>query len=60
MNYREQYQNRGYLSPIEILDPPEAEDHRRQLELVDAQIGNMHYLPSRLIYVSKPNKCIAA
>ena len=45
MNYREQYQNQGYLSPIDILDPSEAEDHRRQLELAEARIGNMHYLP---------------
>ncbi len=44
MNYREQYLEQGFLSPVEILDADEAAHHRRQLELAETRIGNMHYL----------------
>ena len=43
MNYREQYQRQGYLSPIDVLDAGEAASHRRALEAAEARLGPLHY-----------------
>jgi hypothetical protein len=46
MNYREQYQQQGYLSPIDIIDVDAALRHRRALESAEARLGPLHYEPN--------------
>ena len=43
MNYREQYLQQGYLSPVDIIDCVEAAKHREQLEQAEQRIGPVHY-----------------
>jgi len=44
MSYSEQYNARGYLSGIDIINTDEVVEHRAQLEHAEQQIGSMHYL----------------
>lgn len=44
MNYRELYQQQGFLAPIDIIDEKAAAHHRAQLERAEKQIGAIHYL----------------
>ena len=44
MNYREQYLQQGFLSPIDVIDVAEAARHRQQLEQAEARLGPIHYL----------------
>jgi hypothetical protein len=39
MNYREMYQQQGFVSPIDIIDEKAAAHHRVQLERAEKQIG---------------------
>lgn len=43
MNYREKYQQQGYLSPIDVLEADEAAYHRRALEAAESRVGPLHY-----------------
>lgn len=40
----DRFRRDGYVSPVPILDPTAATDHRRQLEAIEAQMGPVHYL----------------
>jgi len=44
MNYREMYQQQGFVSPIDIIDEKAAAHHRVQLERAEKQIGPLHYM----------------
>ena len=44
MNYREQYEQQGFLSPVDVLTPAAVSRHRRALERAEAEIGPLHYL----------------
>ncbi len=54
MNYSAQYNARGYLSGIDIIDADEAGKHRAQLEQAEQKIGPMHYLSKVHTILSSP------
>ena len=39
----ERYRRNGYVSPVRIIGPEAAADHRRRLEQAEAALGNLHY-----------------
>jgi len=54
MDYSAQYNARGFLSGIDIIDADEASQHRSQLEQAEQQIGPMHYLAKVHTILSSP------
>jgi len=54
MYYSAQYDTRGYLSGIDIIDADEASKHRAQLEHAEQKIGPMHYLTKVHTILSSP------
>ncbi len=56
MSYSEQYNARGFLSGIDIIDADEVSKHRAQLEHAEQQIGPMHYLTKVHTILSSPAK----
>ncbi len=56
MSYSEQYNARGFLSGIDIIDADEVSEHRAQLEQAELQIGPMHYLAKVHTILSSPAK----
>ena len=56
MSYSAQYNARGYLSGIDIINADEASEHRAQLEHAEQHIGSMHYLAKVHTILSSPAK----
>ena len=54
MNYSAQFDTRGYLSGIDIIDADEVSKHRAQLEHAEQKIGPMHYLSKVHTILSSP------
>jgi ectoine hydroxylase-related dioxygenase (phytanoyl-CoA dioxygenase family) len=54
MDYRELYQQQGYLSPIDVIDSSAAAAHRRALEQAEARLGPVHYLAKMHTVMTSP------
>jgi ectoine hydroxylase-related dioxygenase (phytanoyl-CoA dioxygenase family) len=59
MNYRDQYQQQGYLAPIDVLDVTTAASHRQQLEQAERKIGPLHYLSKIHTVLTSPARLAA-
>ncbi len=39
----EDYNRDGFLSPVDLISPEKAAEHRRRMEEAEGKIGNLHY-----------------
>ncbi len=54
MNYRDLYEQQGYLSPIDVVSEAEAASHRRALEQAEEKLGPVHYLAKMHTVMTSP------
>lgn len=54
MNYRQQYEQQGYLSPFDVIDEAAAAGHRRALEQAEQQLGPVHYMAKMHTVMTSP------
>ena len=54
MDYRESYQQQGYLSPIDVIDADAAAAHRQALERAETRLGPIHYLAKMHTVMTSP------
>ena len=54
MDYRELYQQQGYLAPIDVIDADAAAAHRQALEQAETRLGPIHYLAKMHTVMTSP------